>query len=893
MHSNTADLPRQSSTGNYLRESFHIYENTKHPDFEALIHCFIKGLIIFCGSFGTITAVLSEFDVIYDYATTFFMLLLTSMTLALIHIRRYLFNVGYISVFVLFTAGVVRYRNYVNSGFQALLNIVNEAYGEHYLLLFTRESTEVISDRFMTVTAAAVFIGIFWAILLNVALFQGIMDTFSLTFLTILPLFLGIYIGKYPSFIPLTFIFFSLFASYLLGHNGHYHFVRPEGKKINTEYYITRYPDGKKLKRYPLNSKKRFFKRIEIPAETLKTQRILQFHKSNSRHMVGLCVISLFLALSVSILSSVMMTRSEAEALRPPEVKQDADEYVKLFVQNGFSGLLNRYSATGGLSNGRLGGVSSVRPSYTPNLYATYVPYAYDTVYLRAFTGQLYMGDSFLAVNKNLSYKYPDVSSENVVSYRNYISMVEGDTLKKLMDEGKVDPMSGKMLIENVGAGNNHIFLPYYVNVRPDDTKISRDAQITGSLFEISQEDADLNDDHAMEVAYIPYSSVLTDLTALDRSEFDDLRSDEEKEFFDLYEKEIKENYLQIPEELKPALEEVKGKIHSNDDPASLIFNIRNYFYINYTYSLSPGTTPVNEDFVRYFLTEQNSGYCAHFAAASTMLFRYYGIPARYCEGYVITQSAVTDRAVATEYKTEDFFTGTNSLGELPVVSVEITDGEAHAWTEIFIDGFGWIPVDMTPPSTDEDEATYSDFLFSLSSIFGADASPDGGSSSDYDNSNAVSDFFTSLSPTGSPLVFTILVILFIAMLFPVLKAFFIYLISLIRVKRAYMKGEYDIVIEASYRKILRKLKKRLPDEELRMPEEVASVLCKLIEAPHNSSLKKDLCEESSKMILNLMEKTEKIIYSPYRPDKKETDEILKVYRLLGKIRIKRSDRSV
>ena len=149
-------------------------------------------------------------------------------------------------------------------------------------------------------------------------------------------------------------------------------------------------------------------------------------------------------------------------------------------------------------------------------------------------------------------------------------------------------------------------------------------------------------------------------------------------------------------------------------------------------------------------------------------------------------------------------------------------------------------------------------------------------------------------------MVFTILVILFIAMLFPVLKAFFIYLISLIRVKRAYMKGEYDIVIEASYKKILRKLKKRLPDEKLRMPEEVASALCKLVDGPHNASLKEDLCknavensDNTAKIISDLMEKTEKMIYSPYRPDKKETDEILKVYRLLGKIRIKRSDRSV
>ena len=50
---------------------------------------------------------------------------------------------------------------------------------------------------------------------------------------------------------------------------------------------------------------------------------------------------------------------------------------------------------------------------------------------------------------------------------------------------------------------------------------------------------------------------------------------------------------------------------------------------------------------------------------------------------------------------TSDWFYGENSLSESGLVTVSLTDAAAHAWIEIYLDGYGWIPYEMTPPSED------------------------------------------------------------------------------------------------------------------------------------------------------------------------------------------------
>ena len=89
-------------------------------------------------------------------------------------------------------------------------------------------------------------------------------------------------------------------------------------------------------------------------------------------------------------------------------------------------------------------------------------------------------------------------------------------------------------------------------------------------------------------------------------------------------------------------------------------------------YDLDTPYAPDGADFVDYFLNESHRGYCVHFASAGALLMRIFGVPARYVEGYT---------AVAPVF------------GETAVL-----DSDAHAWVEIYLDGYGWYPVDMTPP---------------------------------------------------------------------------------------------------------------------------------------------------------------------------------------------------
>lgn len=90
------------------------------------------------------------------------------------------------------------------------------------------------------------------------------------------------------------------------------------------------------------------------------------------------------------------------------------------------------------------------------------------------------------------------------------------------------------------------------------------------------------------------------------------------------------------------------------------------------TYELNVDYQPAEEDFALYFLNYSRRGYCVHFATAATAMYRALGIPARYASGYRVN---VPEAGVVTD----------------------VIDQDTHAWTEVYISGIGWIPVETTP----------------------------------------------------------------------------------------------------------------------------------------------------------------------------------------------------
>lgn len=83
-------------------------------------------------------------------------------------------------------------------------------------------------------------------------------------------------------------------------------------------------------------------------------------------------------------------------------------------------------------------------------------------------------------------------------------------------------------------------------------------------------------------------------------------------------------------------------------------------------------------DFLQHVLEEEKTGYAPHFATVATLLFRTLDIPARYVEGYIVTPENVKQASAFSE--------------------IEVLEQNAHAWTEIYVDTIGWVPVEVTPP---------------------------------------------------------------------------------------------------------------------------------------------------------------------------------------------------
>ena len=166
----------------------------------------------------------------------------------------------------------------------------------------------------------------------------------------------------------------------------------------------------------------------------------------------------------------------------------------------------------------------------------------------------------------------------------------------------------------------------------------------------------------------------------------DDVSSDEVKSMLDKYfvaeshsNVDIYEKYIELPTNdvlaLKPILGEPKDPKREHMGYKDAINRVQSYFKDNAVYTEKGGTEKVNAEFVKSFLVAPK-GFDSQFATVATLMFRYYGIPARYVEGYVVGHEDVAKMTANKPY-------------DLPLKN-------AHAWPEIYVDGYGWVPVEVT-----------------------------------------------------------------------------------------------------------------------------------------------------------------------------------------------------
>lgn len=140
----------------------------------------------------------------------------------------------------------------------------------------------------------------------------------------------------------------------------------------------------------------------------------------------------------------------------------------------------------------------------------------------------------------------------------------------------------------------------------------------------------------------------------------------------------VYDTYRDVNPETRDLIQEMFWDDYESDSDGiySSICRIRDVLKENVKYTENVAEVPDGEDPVRYFLTESQRGNAMLYASAAVDALRVHGIPARYVEGYYISEADLKD-----------------SQSE----EIRLTGENTHAWAEAYFDGIGWLPLDVTP----------------------------------------------------------------------------------------------------------------------------------------------------------------------------------------------------
>lgn len=128
--------------------------------------------------------------------------------------------------------------------------------------------------------------------------------------------------------------------------------------------------------------------------------------------------------------------------------------------------------------------------------------------------------------------------------------------------------------------------------------------------------------------------------------------------------------------------------------PIDKIIAVRNYFLSNdetgqplFKYTDNPGVPGLpSASKLNYFLFQNRKGYCAYYAGATLFLLRALGIPTRVSTGFLTMDRSTKNKGWYWFY-----------------------EDQAHAWTQVYFPGYGWLDFDTTIPSTEQQQAPAPD----------------------------------------------------------------------------------------------------------------------------------------------------------------------------------------
>ncbi|MDE6364132.1 MAG: transglutaminase-like domain-containing protein, partial [Lachnospiraceae bacterium] len=608
------------SDGIFLSGDFCERQEKRWSDF------FVRTFFLFAIVVGSLGGMLSAFGITYEKWFFFIAALLVSLYCASLYFSSWWENLGYILLFVLVLNAGMGLQTYVSSGFYGILNDISAAATSFFETSAQVSYAEQVENHSLAISVAMCYFALIGCSLTN-GLISRKMHCLPAFIFSGFFLLVPIYLEREPSAGYVILYAAGIFAIYIFRLN-QYQMQNTNAKPYRKSMY-----------------------------KAAKKHRFSGSFSGRAAAAALLCVL-LLCSIICGIVELALPKNAYLAAHPKSAFKLHTMDTMENFYLLGVMGLINFYPTTGGLVNGRLGGVNSVRLDYETDLTLEFVPYTYDRIYLKNFVGAQYRPykNNWSILDEALR---ADAWNEETAS------LLQMGYYAALPDHAR-----GVMIIRNVAAPAG-VYLPYYST---DTDKILR---------------------HGMALEYTFYPLLTEHIIKKPAPLENDI-------------------WLDIPEENQSVIADFCRETGLSGTAQEIISQLRGCFQQKFPYTLSPGVTPRRKDFVNYFLTEKQKGYCAHYASAAVLILRYMGIPARYVEGYAVDAMEIAEDGTLTDHDADQYYNrigidSANTVSEImppqqSVISYDVSDGNAHAWVEVYDENIGWYPVELTPYQTEADE---------------------------------------------------------------------------------------------------------------------------------------------------------------------------------------------
>ena len=287
-----------------------------------------------------------------------------------------------------------------------------------------------------------------------------------------------------------------------------------------------------------------------------------------------------------------------------------------------------------------------------------------EEMYLKGFTGVDFTGDVWepldtesIAENEDLLYWMNRNGWNPQMQFRQASALtVDSDKQE--------DKILQTVTVQNINACSEYMYVPY---------SLSTGDQLDTELIDPDKVYADGDRTYMYQVLYKGTDKIAGTLNGLKDSRNKDAEGFRQAE--SAYRDFVYSYYLDVPEEVSTMMEPYWSKVTEADGKSKEISNSQAQIYAR---AFLEEAFPEKGEAPQLTLPlEAAEGSSYQQATVTVMTLRHFGIPARYAEGYVITEEMA------------------ESMGADG--TIEVDSSCAGAWAEVYHDGVGWLPVNLTP----------------------------------------------------------------------------------------------------------------------------------------------------------------------------------------------------